>query len=59
MCVTWLIDLFCIRTRLTEIQQSDWLAAVVQNSIDNAVENNVVQTIDLTVIYWVLDTHPV
>ena len=31
---------------MIEIQKSDWLAAVVKNSIEHAVENYVVKTID-------------
>ena len=30
-------------TWLTEIQQSDWLAAVIHNSVDRAVENHVLK----------------
>ena len=33
------------RRWLIEIQQSDWLVTVVQNSTDNAVQNHVLKTI--------------
>ena len=35
-----------LRTWMTEIQQSDWLVAVVYNSTDHAVDNHVLKTID-------------
>ena len=33
------------KTFHTEIQKTDWLAAVVQNSVDHDVENHVLKTI--------------
>ena len=36
--------LCCIRTRLTEIQQSDWSVALAQNEIDHVVEDHVLKT---------------
>ena len=35
-----------IKSWLNEIQQSDWLVVVVENSVDHTVKNHVLKTID-------------